>query len=59
MLRLPAAAASAADFEKSRWADVRPGDVVKVFNNERFPADLLLLRASDPPAQATAFGCSW
>ena len=33
------------------WADVRVGDVVRVTDREAFPADLLLLRASDPPGQ--------
>ena len=27
------------------------GDVVKIYARESFPADLLLLRASDPPGQ--------
>ena len=33
------------------WADVMVGDVVRVMTREYFPADLLLLRASDPPGQ--------
>mmetsp|Transcript_11735 Transcript_11735/g.26427 ORF Transcript_11735/g.26427 Transcript_11735/m.26427 type:complete len:1004 (+) Transcript_11735:1-3012(+) len=35
-------------FERKAWADVREGDVVKVYSREIFPADLLLLRASEP-----------
>ena len=30
---------------------MRVGDVVKIYARESFPADLLLLRASDPPGQ--------
>jgi len=33
------------------WADVRAGDVVRVRSRQAFPADLLLLRGSDPPGQ--------
>ena len=40
-------------FEQRAWSELRVGDVVKVRNRESFPADLLLLRASDPtPGQA-------
>jgi hypothetical protein len=38
-------------FVKRTWADVRVGDVVRVHARETFPADLLLLRGSDPPGQ--------
>eukprot|EP00966_Prymnesium_polylepis_P126305 2921098-Prymnesium_polylepis.1 len=39
-------------FVRAQWADVKVGDVVRVRDRESFPADLLLLRASDPePAQ--------
>ena len=31
------------------WADVQVGDVVRVRNKEAFPADMVLLRGSDPP----------
>ena len=34
-------------FEKMKWKDLHVGDVVKVFKNEFFPADLVLLGASD------------
>jgi hypothetical protein len=48
----PAAADGAADaFVRRQWSEVRVGDVVKVYSRETFPADLLLLRASDPPGQ--------
>ena len=36
------------------WADVSVGAVVKVYAREHFPADLLLLRGSDPPGQCWA-----
>ena len=36
---------------RATWADVRTGDVVRVHRGEAFPADLLLLRGSDPPGQ--------
>ena len=38
-------------FGPVRWSDVMVGDVVRVRSRETFPADLLLLRASDPPGQ--------
>ena len=34
---------------RATWADVEVGDVVRVRGKEAFPADLLLLRGSDPP----------
>ena len=34
-------------FEKIKWRDVNVGDVLKVFKNEFFPADLVLLGSSD------------
>ena len=37
--------------EKSVWANVQVGDVVRVASRQAFPADLLLLRGSDPPGQ--------
>ena len=33
------------------WADVKVGEVVRVRSRQAFPADLLLLRGSDPPGQ--------
>ena len=39
------------DFKRATWAEVRAGDVVKIFTREYFPADMLFLRASDPPGQ--------
>ena len=33
-------------FEKIKWRDVNVGDVLKVFKNEFFPADLVLLSSS-------------
>jgi len=33
------------------WADVQVGDVVRVTKGQAFPADLLLLRGSEPPGQ--------
>jgi len=40
------------EMRRGTWADVRVGDVIKVYARESFPADMLLLRASDPPGQA-------
>ena len=37
--------------KRTVWADVRVGDVVRVLEKEAFPADLVLLRGSDPPGQ--------
>ena len=37
-------------FEPKAWKHVRVGDVVRVRARESFPADLLLLRGSDPSA---------
>ena len=34
-------------FEKKRWRDIKLGDIIKVENNQQFPADLLLLSTSD------------
>lgn len=36
---------------RATWGDVRAGDVVRIFARESFPADILLLRGSDPPGQ--------
>jgi magnesium-transporting ATPase (P-type) len=44
-------AESDSGFVKRAWADVRVGDIVRVKSRETFPADLLLLRGSDPPGQ--------
>ena len=38
-------------FVQKPWSAVQVGDVVRVKSRETFPADLLLLRASDPPGQ--------
>ena len=38
-------------FAKKPWSEVRVGDLVRVHARETFPADLLLLRGSDPPGQ--------
>ena len=34
-------------FEKKQWRDIKLGDIIKVENNQQFPADLLLLSTSD------------
>ena len=34
-------------FQKKKWRDIKLGDIIKVNNNEEFPADLLLLSSSD------------
>ena len=36
---------------QATWADVQVGDVVRIASRQAFPADLLLLRGSDPPGQ--------
>lgn len=33
---------------KLRWQDIRVGDIVHLSNNETVPADILLLKSSDP-----------
>ena len=43
--------AAAPGYEWRAWADVKVGDVVRVRSRETFPADLLLLRGSEPPGQ--------
>lgn len=35
-------------YQKVRWQDVRVGDLVHLSNNETVPADILLLRSSNP-----------
>lgn len=35
-------------YKKVLWRDVRVGDMVHLSNNEVVPADMLLLRSSDP-----------
>jgi phospholipid-transporting ATPase len=37
-------------FVPVKWKDVRVGDLVRVENNEFFPADLILLSSSEPDA---------
>ena len=34
-------------FEQKQWHDIKLGDIIKVENNQQFPADLLLLSTSD------------
>jgi len=34
-------------FEQKQWRDIKLGDIIKVENNQQFPADLLLLSTSD------------
>lgn len=36
------------DWVKTAWADICVGDIVKVSQNEYFPADLILITTSDP-----------
>lgn len=45
------AEANGAAVRRATWGDVRAGDVVRIFTRESFPADILLLRGSDPPGQ--------
>lgn len=35
-------------YKKVLWQDVRVGDLVHLSNNETVPADILLLKSSDP-----------
>ena len=34
--------------EKTTWRDVEVGDILKIYNNEPFPADLIALDSSYP-----------
>lgn len=38
----------AARYKKVLWKEVRVGDLIHLSNNEVVPADILLLRSSDP-----------
>lgn len=38
----------AARYKKVYWKEVRVGDLIHLSNNEVVPADILLLRSSDP-----------
>ena len=35
-------------FQDESWKNIKVGQVIKVNKNERFPADLILLKSSDP-----------
>lgn len=35
-------------YKKVLWKEVRVGDIIHLSNNETVPADILLLRSSDP-----------
>jgi phospholipid-translocating ATPase len=35
-------------YVRLRWADLRVGDIVHLSNNETVPADILLLKSSEP-----------
>lgn len=35
-------------YKKVLWQDIRPGDIVQLKNNEVIPADILVLKCSDP-----------
>lgn len=35
-------------YKKVLWQDVRPGDIVQLNNNDVIPADILVLKSSDP-----------
>lgn len=43
---------------KVTWKDVKVGDLVHLSNNELVPADLLLLRSSDPQGLAYLDTCN-
>ena len=40
-------------YQKLRWQDIHVGDIVHLSNNETVPADILLLKSSEPD------GCAW
>mmetsp|Transcript_9436 Transcript_9436/g.14467 ORF Transcript_9436/g.14467 Transcript_9436/m.14467 type:complete len:106 (+) Transcript_9436:1145-1462(+) len=40
------------DFVEDEWANLRVGQVVKVCDNEKFPADLILVKSSNPKGEA-------
>ena len=35
-------------FNEEKWENVKVGNIIKVHENEYFPADFLLIRSSDP-----------
>ncbi|XP_043253497.1 phospholipid-transporting ATPase VD [Colletes gigas] len=45
-------------YAKLAWKDVKVGDLVHLSNNERVPADVLLLRSSDPRGLAYIDTCN-
>lgn len=45
-------------YVKIPWKDVKAGDLVHLSNNEMVPADLLLLRSSDPQGFAYLDTCN-
>ncbi|XP_046430258.1 phospholipid-transporting ATPase VD isoform X1 [Neodiprion fabricii] len=45
-------------YKKVAWKDVKVGDLVHLSNNELVPADLLLLRSSDPQGLAYLDTCN-
>lgn len=45
-------------YAKVAWKDVKVGDLVHLSNNELVPADLLLLRSSDPQGVAYIDTCN-
>jgi phospholipid-translocating ATPase len=34
------------EFKKKRWKDVRVGDIIKVYENQYFPCDMILINSS-------------
>lgn len=45
-------------YAKVAWKDVKVGDLVHLSNNELVPADVLLLRSSDPQGSAYIDTCN-
>lgn len=41
-------ASNQAHFKRCFWKDINCGDIVKVYNDEEFPADMIVLSTSDP-----------
>lgn len=36
------------DFQEGYWKDIRVGSIIKIYENQYFPADFLLIQSSDP-----------
>ncbi|XP_039280038.1 probable phospholipid-transporting ATPase VA [Nilaparvata lugens] len=45
-------------YQKILWKEIRVGDIVHLSNNENIPADILLLRSSDPQGLCYVDSCN-